>query len=235
MKQLSIIFTVAFCFTGALQAADTPKPADAPKTAFKTQDEKASYSIGLNIGKSFKNQGLEIESDALSRGIRDGFTGAQPALTEKEIEEVMAAYQADLGVKAQKRTEANKKEGETFLAENKKKEGVKATASGLQYKILKAGTGPKPKASDTVVVHYRGTLLNGNEFDSSYKRGEPATFVIEEGIRGWSEALQLMPVGSKWQVFIPSELAYGEEGTRGGPIGPHAALIFEIELISIKS
>jgi FKBP-type peptidyl-prolyl cis-trans isomerase len=159
-------------------------------------------------------------------------------LTEDEARAALMQLQKEMQEKQQAKAaaegDANKKEGEAFLAANKGKEGVVTLPSGLQYKILTPGTGPKPTATDSVVCNYKGTLINGTEFDSSYKRGEPATFPVTGVIKGWTEALQLMPVGSKWQLFIPSDLAYGARGTPGGPIGPNATLIFEVELMSIK-
>jgi FKBP-type peptidyl-prolyl cis-trans isomerase FklB len=204
----------------------------------KSQQDKVSYSIGLNIGGNFKKQNIEINFDLFMKGIKDGVAGTKPLLDEAQVREVMMAFQKEMMTKQEERnkvlTEKNKKEGETFLAENKKKEGVKTTASGLQYRVIKEGTGEIPKATDTVVTNYKGTLIDGTEFDSSYKRGEPATFPVTGVIKGWTEALQLMKVGSKWQLFIPSEIAYGEKGA-GRDIGPNATLIFEIELISIKA
>ena len=197
-----------------------------------------SYLIGVDIGNNLKKQEIEVDPDILARGIRDIQTGGKRLLSEQESAETMSAFQKEMMAKQEKRAkvlgEKNKKEGEAFLAENKKKEGVKTLPSGLQYKVIKAGTGKKPKADDAVTVNYRGTLINGTEFDSSYKRGQPATFPVSGGIiRGWTEALQLMGEGEKWELFIPSNLAYAERGT-SGIIGPNATLIFEIELVSIK-
>lgn len=207
------------------------------KPALKSQKDKVSYSIGLDIGNSMKKQSVDVDPDILARGVKDALSGKQPLLSEKEMQETMTAFQQDLIAKrtANMKTQAekNKKEGEAFLAANKTKEGVKTLPSGLQYKIIKEGTGPTPKATDTVTVNYRGTLIDGTEFDSSYKRNEPATFPVNGVIPGWTEALQLMKVGSKWQLFIPSNLAYGERGA-GQVIGPNAVLIFEVELLGIK-
>jgi FKBP-type peptidyl-prolyl cis-trans isomerase FklB len=207
------------------------------KIVLKTQKDKASYSIGLDIGNSLKTQAIDINPDALAQGIRDAYSGNKPVLSENEINEVMTVFKKEAMAKQQERTKAlsdkNKKEGEAFLNENKKKEGVITLPSGLQYKIVKEGDGKTPKASDTVTVNYRGTLIDGTEFDSSYKRGQPASFAVNGVIRGWTEALQLMKEGSKWQLFIPSNLAYGERGA-GQLIGPNAVLIFEVELISVK-
>ncbi len=204
----------------------------------KNQKDKVSYIIGTEIGKNFKKQSVDIDPDILTRGIKDAISGGKSLLTEQEIQETMATFQREMMAKQEELTkklgEKNKKEGEGFLAENKKKEGVKTLPSGLQYKVIKAGTGKKPKSTDTVTTHYRGTLVDGTEFDSSYKRGQPVSFPVSgDMIPGWTEALQLMEVGAKWQLFIPSNLAYGERG-RGGLIGPNATLIFEVELISIQ-
>ena len=206
-------------------------------TALKSEKDKVSYSIGLNIGNNFKSQSVDINPDILAKGVKDALSGSKSLMTEKEIQETMAAFQKEMNAKQTERIKAlaekNKKDGEAFLAENKKKEGVKTTASGMQYKIIKAGNGAKPKATDTVAVNYRGTLIDGTEFDSSYKRGEPTSFPLNGIIPGWLEALQLMPVGSKWQLFLPPALAYGERGS-GREIGPNAALVFDVELLSIN-
>jgi len=207
------------------------------KPALKDQKEKISYIIGMDIGGNFKKQSIDIDPDMMARGIKDGLSGAKPLLSEQEAREVMTAFEKEMQARhevAQKAAgEKNKKEGEVFLAENKKKEGVKTLPSGLQYKMIKPGTGKKPAATDTVTTHYKGTLIDGTEFDSSYKRGKPATFPVNGVIPGWTEALQLMEEGAQWQLFIPSNLAYGERGA-GRVIGPHATLIFEVELISIQ-
>lgn len=207
------------------------------KTALKTEKDKISYSIGLNIGGNLKRDAIDIDEDALIKGLRDALAGAKPLMTEKEIQETMQAFQKTMMAKQAEKMKSigdkNKKEGQAFLAENKKKEGVKTTSSGLQYKVIKEGTGKKPTAADTVTVNYRGTLIDGTEFDSSYKRNESTTFPVNGVIPGWTEALQLMKTGSKWQLVIPSDLAYGERGA-GGHIGPNATLIFEVELISVK-
>jgi len=203
----------------------------------KDQKEKASYALGVDLGNKLKAQSMELDADLVSRGLKDALAGKKTILNEEEIKLALSALQIELRTKAveaaKKLGEKNKQEGEAFLAENKTKEGVVTLASGLQYKILKAGDGKKPTADDTVGCHYRGTLIDGKEFDSSYKRNQPATFPLKRAIKGWSEALQLMPVGSKWQLFIPPELAYGEKGATSG-IGPNATLIFEVELLSIK-
>ena len=204
----------------------------------KTQKDKASYAIGLNIGKSMHKDSVDVDPNILLRGMKDGLAGAKPLLTDEEAKAAMVALQADLRKKGEEKMlvqgEANKKQGDAFLAENKTKDGVVTLPSGLQYKILKEGTGPKPTTTDTVVCNYKGTLLDNTEFDSSYKRGQPATFPVSGVIKGWTEALQLMPVGSKWQLFVPADLAYGARGGPGGGIGPNATLVFEVELMSIQ-
>ena len=213
----------------SLAAADSPPP-------FKDTKEKASYSIGVSIGKNFKAQGADLNLEIVLQGMKDAVEGKKALMTDQEIQETMMSFSSQMRAKVQEKQkeagEKNRKEGEAFLAENKKKDGVKTTPSGLQYKVITLGTGPKPATNDTVVTHYRGTLIDGSEFDSSYKRGEPATFPVTGVIKGWTEALQLMPVGSKWQLFIPSELAYGPSGRPSIP--PSSTLLFDLELISIK-
>jgi FKBP-type peptidyl-prolyl cis-trans isomerase FklB len=180
---------------------------------------------------------IEINPDALVLGLRDVLSNSKTLLTDKEMQEILAGFRKEMMAKQAEQfkamSEKNRREGEAFLAENKRKDGVITLPSGLQYKVIKAGTGAVPKETDTVVVHYTGTLINGNEFDSSYKRGEPASFSVNGIIQGWKEALLMMKTGSKWQLFIPSSLAYGERGA-GRDIGPNSALIFEVELVSIK-
>jgi FKBP-type peptidyl-prolyl cis-trans isomerase FklB len=216
----------------------TPAGASQPLT-LKTQKQKASYAMGMNFGTGLRKQSIDIDPAILARGLRDAFSNGKTLLTEDEARTILTQLQADLRKKqqdaAQQLGEANKKQGLAFLEANKAKEGVVTLPSGLQYKVLQEGTGPKPAATDQVVCNYRGTLLDGTEFDSSYKRGQPITIpVTGTVIKGWTEALQLMPVGSKWQLFVPAELAYAERGA-GGQIGPNATLIFEVELISIKA
>ncbi len=229
-----LVIVVAPMF--AQQADEKAAAKSGEDPALKSVMDRASYSIGLSIGKNLKSDAVEVDLANLSRGIKDGLGGSKPLLTETESREAIAAFQKELQAKKAEKAKGladkNLKDGEAFLAENKKKEGVKTTASGLQYKVIKAGTGKTPKATDTVTTHYRGTLIDGTQFDSSYDRGEPASFPVKGVIKGWTEALQLMPVGSKWQLFIPSSLAYGERGA-GDDIGPNATLIFDIELISI--
>jgi len=242
--------------TPAAPAATTPQSAATAKAPVKTtgtaaksaavaplatRKEKFSYALGMDIGTqvggNLKKQSMEVDWNLVSQGLKDATSGGKTRLTEDEAKAVLNEVQNEVHKeqqeKAQKAAATNKIEGEAFLAANKAKEGVVTLPSGLQYKVLTAGTGPKPTAGDQVVCNYRGTLINGTEFDSSYKRGQPATFGVGQVIKGWTEALQLMPVGSKWQLFIPSSLAYGERGA-GAEIGPNATLIFEVELLSIK-
>jgi FKBP-type peptidyl-prolyl cis-trans isomerase FklB len=205
--------------------------------SLKDDKDKASYSIGLDIGRTFRERSLELNPEALVRGLRDALGGGKTLLTEEQAQEALETFTRAVAAKEMSARSAlapkNKEAGEKFLAENKTKDGVKATASGLQYKVLKAGTGKVPQATDVVRTHYRGTLIDGTEFDSSYRRNEPATFPVNGVIPGWTEALQLMPVGSKWQLFVPSKLAYGEQGA-GQLIGPNATLLFEVELLGIE-
>jgi FKBP-type peptidyl-prolyl cis-trans isomerase FklB len=196
----------------------------------KTDKEKVSYAIGMTFGSNLKKQGVEFDPNMLLQGIKDATGGGKTLLTDAEVKEVLTNYQKQL---VSAKSDKNLKEGEAFLAANKTKQGVVTLPSGLQYKVLKQGTGPKPKATDTVVTNYRGTTVDGTEFDSSYSRNEPAEFPVNGVIPAWTEALQLMPVGSKWQLFVPAKLAYGERGA-GGVIEPNSTLIFEVELLQIK-
>ncbi len=203
----------------------------------KTQTDSVSYAIGLDIGKNLKSQNIEVSADVLAHGIKDIIDSNETLLTEAEAQEVIMAFQKRLMAKHEEMMKAqgdkNKLAGEEFLAANKAKEGVVTLPSGLQYKVIKMGNGKKPKATDNVTVHYRGTLIDGTEFDSSIGRGEPATFQLDQVIKGWTEGVQLMPVGSKFEFYIPSELGYGERGA-GQLIQPNSTLIFEVELISIN-
>ena len=224
-----VVLVIALGLAAPLVAAEEP--------AFKSQKEKISYALGVNIGKAMKQEGMDIDLTVLLKGIEDARGDGKLAMTDEELAATFQAFQKEMAAKQAEKgkmlAEKNKTEGETFLAENKKKEGVTTLPSGLQYKVIKAGTGKTPKAEDTVVTHYRGTLLDGTEFDSSIKRGEPATFNVKEVIPAWTEALQLMKVGDKWQLFVPAALGYGEEGA-GRMIGPNATLVFEVELLEIK-
>ena len=232
LSALALMACTASSAVGAEAAKD--------ESPLKTDQDKASYAIGMDIGRAFRKQKLEVNLDVLFQGLKDSFAGGKMALTDEQAKDALAALQKLMATRAETEAkeagEKNAKTGQAFLDANKKKDGVKVTASGLQYKVITQGTGPVPKATDTVKTHYRGTLIDGTEFDSSYKRNEPATFPVNGVIPGCTEALQLMPVGSKWQLFIPGTLAYGE---RGGPPGsgiePDATLLFDIELLSIES
>jgi len=224
------------------QTPATKRPATAKSATtltLKTQKEKFSYALGMKTGQrmaeSFTKQSVPFDPGILARGLKDGLSGGKTLMIDEEAQAAIKAVQEEVGKKQQAKMQeagaANKKEGETFLAANKSKEGVVTLPSGLQYKILKEGTGPKPTASDTVECNYRGTFINGTEFDSSYKTGKSVSFPVSGVIKGWTEALQLMPVGSKWQLFIPSDLAYGDSGRPG--IEPSSTLTFEVELLSI--
>jgi FKBP-type peptidyl-prolyl cis-trans isomerase len=224
-------------------ATSTAKPSTATGAArsstatLTTRKAKQSYAIGANFGLGLKQQPIDVDPAIVAQGVRDALSGTKLAMTNEEAGAVLKELQGEMQKKQEammsQMGDANKKEGAAFLAANKAKEGVMTLPDGLQYKIEKQGTGPKPTAGDTVVCNYRGTLINGKEFDSSYKRGQPASFPVSGVIKGWTEALQLMPVGSKWELFVPSDLAYGERGA-GADIGPGATLIFEVELLSIQ-
>lgn len=206
------------------------------KLELKDARQKASYAIGMDIGANFKRQDLDVDAKALAAGLADTFAG-KTQLTEAESKQVLQEFRTQMMAKMEVRQktegEKNAKEGEAFLASNAKKEGVKTTASGLQYKVIKSGTGKTPKATDTVKVHYHGTLVDGSVFDSSVQRGEPATFPVDQVIPGWTEVLQLMKEGDKWQVYIPGKLAYGERSP-SPKIGPNSTLVFDVELLSIE-
>jgi FKBP-type peptidyl-prolyl cis-trans isomerase FklB len=229
------LFLVIFSACGKAAGTSAAKPLKAGD--LDNQKKKVSYAIGLDIGKNFKERAMDLDIEILIQGLRDAQGSGQPLLGKDEIQKVMTQFQQDMMKAEQEKkigqAQVNKAKEEAFLAENAKKPGVKVTPSGLQYLVLSTGTGPMPKATDTVKVHYRGTLLDGSEFDSSYKRNQPAVFPLNGVIKGWTEALQLMKVGSKWQVFLPSSLAYGEQGA-GQVIGPNATLIFEVELLGIE-
>ncbi|MFN8361220.1 MAG: FKBP-type peptidyl-prolyl cis-trans isomerase [Candidatus Kapaibacterium sp.] len=233
--KFSAIAVFCMCFI-AMQACSGEKPKEG-ETMLKTQKDKVSYSIGVQIGKNLKDQKVEIDPKILSEALKAAFTGAKLSLTDEQIAATMQQFQTEMMAKQEAEaknagSEARKK-GEAFLAENKKKPGVITTASGLQYIVLKEGTGAIPKAESTVSVHYTGTLLDGKKFDSSVDRGTPAEFPVGGVIKGWTEALQLMKVGSKWKLFIPTDLAYGDRGAPGA-IGPGEVLVFEVELLAIK-
>ncbi len=232
MKYFTLVLAVLFA-TEVARAED--------KHVLKDKKEKTSYSMGYNIGNAWKRQGIEpqdVDVDVLVSAIKDVMAGKDSLITDQENRELLSAFQTDLRNRREEKRkvqgEKNKVEGQEFLTQNKSKPGVQTLPDGLQYKVLTPGNGPKPTTNDTVTVNYRGTLIDGTEFDSSYKRGQPATFKVTGVIKGWTEALQLMPVGAKWQLFIPADLAYGERGS-GANIAPNATLIFEVELISIQA
>jgi FKBP-type peptidyl-prolyl cis-trans isomerase len=247
MKKILMLLTVAAFFAFACEKTQEQKPA--AKKEFTAADlatelDKVSYSIGFSMGSRFKSDKLGIDLDIFHKGVQDGFTGSDQILGEEETKRIMMAFQKKMMAKKQvERTKnmeerknqgkANKEKGTMFLEKNKAKEGIVTLKSGLQYKILRKGTGASPKATDTVKCHYKGTTIDGKEFDSSYKRGAPATFALNRVIKGWTAGLQLMKEGGKWQFFIPSELAYGESGS-GPRIGPNETLIFEVELLGIE-
>ena len=225
MKQLIVIFSASLLALPLLGQDKSPQ--------LKDQKDKVSYSIGLQIGFNLSRQKVDISPEVLASGIKDALAG-KPQLNPDQIKEVMTNFEKDMEQKQKEAGEKNKSEGTKFLDENKKKEGVKTTGSGLQYKVLKEGNGAQPKATDTVTVNYRGTLINGTEFDSSYKRGQPATFPVNGVIKGWTEALQLMKVGSKYQLFVPASLAYGERSV-SPDLAANSTLIFEVELLDAKA
>jgi len=244
MIKLSLLLLLLIPFTGAFAdqpqtapAAQAPAKTEQTKPSTMTDKEKTSYSIGLNIGINLHEQEVTVDTATLMKGIQDGLTDAKPALSEAEIRNSLMTLQKQVT----DRQEAKKKEvatknqsdADAFLASNKAKPGVVTLPSGLQYKVITEGKGPKPVATDTVTTNYKGTFLDGKQFDSSYDRGEPAQFQVNGVIPAWTEALQLMPVGSKWQLFVPPKLAYGENGFQN-VIPPNSALLFEVELISIQ-
>jgi FKBP-type peptidyl-prolyl cis-trans isomerase len=235
-KALSLAF--ALCLGGAAIACAQDEGAAAPAAEKPdTLSERAGYAFGHNMGANMKQQDLGLDLEAMVQGLRDGLAGAEAALTEEEMQAAVNEFQQQMMAKQQEAAEKAKAEnmaaGDAFRATNGAREGVTTTASGLQYEVLTAGTGPKPATTDRVSVHYRGTLVDGTQFDASYDRGQPATFPVTGVIKGWQEVLQLMPVGSKWKVVIPPDLAYGE---RGSPprIGPGSTLVFEVELLGIE-
>jgi FKBP-type peptidyl-prolyl cis-trans isomerase FklB len=205
----------------------------AAESGLETDKEKMSYVMGFQVGSQLVQQGYDVDVKALSMAIEDALNGKEPRLSEAQAREVMERQQKRLAETQQKQGTVNAEKGKAYLAANKEKSGVTTLDNGLQYKVITAGTGKKPKETDNVTVHYRGTLIDGTEFDSSYGRGEPASFPVNRVIPGWTQALQLMSEGAKWQVFIPSDLAYGERGA-GAKIGPNATLVFDIELIKVN-
>jgi len=226
MKKVLLTLTLSSLLAAPVMADTTPK----------TEEDRLSYSLGLIMGQRLQQDFDKLDVDMLAQAIKDTYAG-NLKMTEAEVRETMQAFQQKKMLEQQeaqaKAAEANLKAGQAFLAENGKKKGVMTTESGLQYQVLTAGNGAKPALTDQVKVHYEGKLLSGKVFDSSYQRGEPVTFGLNQVIAGWQEGLQLMSVGSKWKIFIPSDLAYGPGGT-GGPIGPNETLIFEVELLDIN-
>lgn len=220
LKRSAVVLAVVGVVTPLVLAQ---APGTTPPSALKSDAQRVGYAIGLQIGKNL--QGVEVDSAALAAGIRDAATNAKPQMTEEQIEQTMMALQQQVMT-------AKAQAGEKYLAENAKKEGVKTTASGLQYRVIKSGAGKTPKSTDTVSVNYRGTLVSGEEFDSS--KGTPVTFPVNGVIPGWTEALQMMKEGDKWEVVIPSKLAYGERGA-GRAIAPNSTLVFEVELVAVKA
>ncbi len=236
MRQTSVLVAL-FSFTLFWSACTPPTVEEEPqKTELTTQEEKLSYVIGMDVGNSLKSRQMDLDLSIVFQAIEDSFEDSQPLLTPEEATLIKQKHSKRIReervAKTKAQGEENKREGETFLAENANKEGVVTTESGLQYIVINQGDGPKPKATEQVRVNYSGTLVNGTEFDSSYKRGQPATFFLNRVVKGWTEGLQLMAVGSKYRFFIPPELGYGDRGA-GPHIGPNATLIFEIELLEI--
>jgi FKBP-type peptidyl-prolyl cis-trans isomerase FklB len=229
---IQVFAILAGCLAGTLASAGEPR-------ALTSDRDKVNYGIGVSVIRNFQQQGMEIDLDMVIQGMKDALPGGKLQMSEGDLRKIMLTYQTELRQKqARARQNAlveNKKAGDAFLAQNKVKDGVVTLPSGLQYKVLKAGMGRKPSDADTVECRYRGTLIDGTEFDNTYDDKEPATFTVKDGggIPGWREALKLMPVGSKWQLFLPAQLAFGERGTSRG-VEPNATLIFELELLAIK-
>jgi FKBP-type peptidyl-prolyl cis-trans isomerase len=238
MKRELLLIAAA---SAVLMGCNPPAPeviAPEPAAVLDTEEKRVSYGMGVGLGERIKQDNMAIDSDAFATGMKDAIEGAELKMTKDEIMQEMQAFQqkqvASQQAELDNQATANLDAGVAFLADNATKEGVVTLESGLQYKVITEGAGDKPSATDTVEVHYSGTLLDGTEFDSSYTRGATVSFPVNGVIPGWTEALQLMPTGSKWQLFIPSDLAYGPGGTGGGPIGPNATLLFDVELIAIK-
>lgn len=229
MKKFFITFVSIGLFFNVCLAAE--------KSELKNEKDKINYSVGYQVGSDLKRQGVEIKPEVLVKGVQDAIDGTEPLLSQEDMRSTLVALQKRIMAAQQeqnmKKAQENLAAGKAFLDENAKKNGVKTLPSGLQYMVIKEGTGKKPGKNDTVTVDYRGTLIDGTEFDSSFKRGQPATFQLNRVIPGWTEALQLMKEGSKWKLFIPPDLAYGERGA-GGTIGPNSTLIFDVELLSVK-
>lgn len=223
MRNVIVVSAAILMANSAVYAADA---------GLKNQKDKLSYTLGVQVGQDFKSRGVDMNTDAFVMAVKDMLDGKEPRLSRDEMQAAMDAFRVELNEKFKKKAVENKTKGEAYLKENKSKKGVTELPSGLQYRVIKTGTGKKPELNDKVSVHYRGTLITGKEFDSSIARGQPATFPVSGVIKGWQDVLQLMPVGSKWEVVIPAALAYGERGA-GGDIGPNETLVFEIELLDI--
>lgn len=226
MRSLAVLAVAACLFAGSSSAEEPKGPAD--------EKEKLGYSVGYQVGSDFRRQGIAIDPEMVVRGVRDALAGAEPAVPPEEMRAALTEVRRQAATAAREQARSNLEAGRSFLARNRGREGVIALASGLQYEILEAGSGPHPDPTSRVTVHYRGTLLDGTEFDSSYGRGEPAIFGLDHVIAGWREALPLMPEGAKWKLFVPPDLAYGERGA-GPRIPPNATLVFEVELVSANA
>ncbi len=244
MKSFCIAITLGTLLgmSGLVSATDSSQStakqsAAATTSSLKTDADKVSYSIGMDIGRNFTAQNISVDPKLFLQGFEDGLKGVSPQMAETEVKDTLVRFQQDLMQKRaeemKKLAQDNKKAGDTYLKANKQKKGVVTTKSGLQYRMISEGTGPKPGVTDIVTTHYKGHFVDGTEFDSSYARNEPAVFPVNGVIPGWTEALQLMPVGSKFELVVPPELAYGESGA-GGKIGPNATLIFDVELLGVK-
>ena len=237
-RQLLLAAAISAALIGCNQQAAEPVAEQAPAATLDTQEKRISYGMGIGLGQRLKQETFTIDPDTFAQGVKDAVNGGEQLMTQEEIMAEMQAFQQQQMAAQQEAANQlgtdNQAAGEAYLAANGLKEGVTTTESGLQYEVISAGEGAKPTATDTVEVHYAGTLLDGTEFDSSYKRGATVSFPLNGVIPGWTEGLQLMPVGSKYRFVIPSNLAYGPGGTGGGPIGPNATLVFEVELVSIK-
>ena len=225
---ITVVSAVSMIATSALLTTNV----FAEEAALTTDNQKFSYGVGMQIGQSISRQNVKVDQDALILAIKDALEGKEPRVPLDELQRVMEAEEKKIAAQQTASSDKNQEIGKAFLAENKKLDGIKTTASGLQYRVITAGSGASPKTSDTVTVHYRGTLIDGHEFDSSYKREQPATFPLKGVIKGWQEALPMMKQGGKWEIFVPSDLAYGPKGA-GGAIGPNETLIFEIELLKV--
>lgn len=228
MRRILIVLAVAAL--GALAWQVQAQQPDSPQ--LKDKREKVSYIMGMNVGQMLKNEAVELDLQTVLRGIQDGYNGVKPTMSPEEIQKIVQEYQAEQSQKIQSLAQTNAEEGQAFLEKNKQQPDVVALPSGLQYKVLKRGDGPSPTATDTVTVRYKGTFINGKVFDATAEGGEPVTFRVDQVIPGWQEALPLMKVGDKWELYVPSNLAYGPQGMR--PIGPNTTLIFTIELLGIN-